>query len=217
MNILKDIFDSTLQREGVGIAVDGGVKKGFCRRNETGSTDPYMTLYLPHTDQINQGTIFSLNGDKYLVLKAVTSENDTYKKYQCIKTNNSFKIMYGKNDLVLYDCYMKELADSLNANSDGITVSSKIDFVLPLNDDTKRIAINRRFFCGYYGLAWKVSDVNYKGNLCYLGCERDAVLNTDDTINGIADRWSYDSEADTYTVKITQDTINLLKDWIGYN
>ena len=120
--------------------------------------------------------------------------------------------MYGKNDLVLYDCYMKELADSLNANSDGITVSSKIDFVLPLNDDTKRIAINMRFFCGYYGLAWKVSDVNYKGNLCYLGCERDAVLNTDDTINGIADRWSYDSEADTYTVKITQDIINLLKD-----
>lgn len=54
--------------------------------------------------------------------------------------------------------------------------------------------------------------MNYKGNLCYLGCERDAVLNTDDTINGIADRWSYDSEADTYTVKITQDTINLLKD-----
>ena len=212
MNILKDIFDSTLQREGVEIAADGGIKKGFCRRNETGSTDPYMTLYLPHTDQINQGTIFSLNGDKYLVLKAVTSENDTYKKYQCIKTNNSFKIMYGKNDLVLYDCYMKELADSLNANSDGITVSSKIDFVLPLNDDTKRIAINRRFFCGYYGLAWKVSDVNYKGNLCYLGCERDAVLNTDDTINGIADRWSYDSETDTYTVKITQDTINLLKD-----
>lgn len=44
-----------------------------------------------------------------------------------------------------------------------------------------------------------------------MGCERDAVLNTDDTINGIADRWSYDSEADIYTVKITQGTINLLK------
>lgn len=38
--------------------------------------------------------------------------------------------MYGKNDLVLYDCYMKELADSLNANSDGITVSSKINVML---------------------------------------------------------------------------------------
>lgn len=34
------------------------------------------------------------------------------------------------------------------------------------------------------------------------------MLNTDDTINGIADRWSYDSEAD---MKITQDTINLRK------
>ena len=49
--------------------------------------------------------------------------------------------MYGKNDLVLYDCYMKELADSLNANKSGFvtvhveekTTKCTLDYVIKLN------------------------------------------------------------------------------------
>lgn len=80
---------------------------------------------------------------------------------------------------------------------------------MPLNEDSKRITINGRFFCGAYCLAWKVTDLNYKNGLCYIYAEREAIQSYDDTTNGIANRWQYEDKPSNYVVAISQDSISV--------
>ena len=212
MNILSDVFNQTLEREGMDITIGSATYKGFFRRNEKGNTTPYSSLYASYQANIEQGQVFTVNGSKYLIIKELTSENTTYRKYDCIKCNATIKWMYGKNDLVVYDCYMKDLADSLKSNSSTIVLSSKIEIWLPLNEDSKRIMLNGRFYCGAFVSANVVTELNYLNGLCYLYAERDTVSTNDDTENGIANRWTYDDKPHTYTVAITESAIEIEQD-----
>lgn len=212
MNILSDIFNQTLEREGMDIIVGSATYKGFFRRNEKGNTTPYSTLYASYQADIKQGQVFTVNGSKYLTIKELTSENTTYRKFDCIKCNATIKWMYGKNDFVVYDCYMKDLADSLLSKSNTIVLSSKIEIWLPLNPDSERIMLNGRFFCGTYKMVNKVTEFNYLNGLCYLYGERDSILPNDDAINGIANRWDYEDKPNTYTISITESDIEMEQD-----
>lgn len=209
MNTLENTFLESLNREGKEILINGGTQKVFFRRNEKGETDPYITMYAPLESSIEQGNEFILDGSHYLIMKALTKENDVYQKFSCILADETIKWMYAKNDLVIYHSYMIDLNDSLSISKDGITNSGKCQIILPLNEDSKRITINGRFFCGAYCLAWKVTDLNYKNNLCYIYAERDTVLPTDDTTNGIVNRWQYEDKPSNYVVAISQDAISV--------
>lgn len=212
MDIINDIFKDTLEREGVNILIGSTSYKVFFRRNDKGNTTPYSTLYALCGDSIKQGEVFSLNGSKYLITKELTSENTTYQKYECMKCNATIKWMYGKNDMIIYDCYMVGIADSLKTSSNINIISSKIEIWLPLNTDSKRIILNGRFFCGSYITPNKVTDINYLNGLCYLYAERDTLLNTDDEINGITGRWTIDEKPSNYSVAITESDIEIEQD-----
>lgn len=209
MNTLENTFLETLNREGKEILINGGTQKVFFRRNEKGETDPYITMYALAESNIEQGNEFILDGSHFLIMKALTKENDVYQKFSCILADETIKWMYAKNDLVIYHAYMIDLADSLSVSKDGIINSGKCQIILPLNDASKRIMINGRFFCGAYCLAWKVTDLNYKNGLCYVYAEREAIQSTDDTTNGIADRWQYEDKPSNYVVVISQDAISV--------
>ena len=100
------------------------------------------------------------------------------------------------------------MSDALNSGK-IVTVASTAEFIFTLNDDSRRLYINQRFFCGYFGLAWKITDINYKDGMAYVYATRDAAQSTDDKINGIADRWNYETKPSTYQVVITEDTVAL--------
>jgi len=144
MDILNDIFKDTLEREGVNISIGSMVHKVFFRRNDKGNTNAHSTLHALYSDSINQGEVFSINGCKYLITKELTSENLTYRKYECMKCNATIKCMYGKNDMIIYDCYMKDLADLILSKSNIIVLNSKIEIWLPLNADSVMVTIKEK-------------------------------------------------------------------------
>lgn len=202
--ILSNTFQSTLNREGKDIEINGTKHKVFFRRNDgngSNSTDAYTTLFAPLDTQIKQGELFSVNGDKYLVLVDLTAENDVYKKYKAIRTNAEIKWMFGKNDLVIFDVFMDDVANSLHSNKNGVTLSSKVSFMISLDENSKKIKVNGRFFCGSYHAVWKISDLNYLNDMVYISVERDAILPNDDAKNGIVGRYDYDPRPSTYRVE----------------
>lgn len=213
MNILNDIFKETMEREGINITIDSISHKVFLRRNDKTDTSQYSTLFTSYEDDIKQGSTFILNGNKYLILKRLTSENTTYQKYTCVMCNATIKMMYDADDLIIYDVYMEEnIQDSLNVNSSVITTSSKGEFLLTLNDDSRRLQLNYRFYCGAYILPWKITDINYLNNMAYVYAERTPVLPTDDRENGIADRWNHEEKPSEYVIDILESTIEIEKD-----
>ena len=212
MDILLDTFKETLEREGTSIVIGADTFKVFFRRNEKGETIAHSTLYALYSNQIKQGEVFSLNGNKYLITKELTAENTTYRKYDCVQCNATIKWMYGKNDLVIYDCYMVGIADSLKSSANATIINSKIEVWLPRNADSERIILNGRFFCGSYVSANKIIDINYLNGLCILYAERDTILSTDDEINGIASRWTFEDKPSNYSVAITESDVEIEQD-----
>jgi hypothetical protein len=209
MDVLKDIFNETLSRESQPIIIDGVTHSVFFRRNEKGENTAYSTLYAPISDSISCGQQFSINDSKYLITKALTPENDVYRKYQCIKLNEQFKLIYSAGDIVTYDVFMSDLQDSINNNRFGNVSESKAEFILSLNDASKRIFVNQRFFCGSYYMAWIITELNYLNGIVYVYAERSQIVPDDDTENGIANRWQYEHRPDTYIVSIAEDSISV--------
>ena len=208
MNTLKDIFDTTLKREGINITINNVSHNVFFRRNEQGDK-AHTTIFAPLTDNIAEGAEFSLNGMQYLVYKRLTGENDVYQKYACIKCNQQFKIMYSKDYTITYNAYADDVQRNLDYNASSITLSSTLNLILSLNDNSKKILPNQRFYCGSFHSAWSVDDMQFSNGLLYLYCSRSAVLSADDTVNGIADRWKYDTKPASYAVYITEDNATI--------
>jgi hypothetical protein len=208
-DILQSVFDSTLDREITTITIDGTEVKGFFRRNEKDATNPYSILYLYKDYNVKQGTLFTVTNtadnteETYIIFKCLTPENEVYRKYQCARCNQSIKLIFAKGDIVSYSCFETGFSDSLNTAKSAITVSSTDTFIFPLNDATKRITLNKRFLCGFYGQAWKVSDIQYINSLCYAYAVRDSIQPTDNTTDGIADYYQYYTTVEPITGDIT--------------
>lgn len=211
MNALDYIFQDTIDREGIDITINGVQHKVFFRRNKQGETDSYLTMYAPCSDLIDNGNTFIMNYKSFLVLKTNTEENSTYKKYDVIECNQSVKIIYGKGNIITYPMFASDIKVSQLTKDNIITSASRSEFILSLDENSKLITINKRFFSGFFGLAFKVDDINYKNGLCYIYAERDICNSNDDTINGIADRWSYEDKPASYVVNISEDSVSIVK------
>lgn len=199
---LKDIFDETLKREHQEIAIDTIGHSVLFRRADKTDTTSYDTLYAPYSDNIKQGAQFTLNGNQWLILKRLTDENTVYQRYNCVKCNQQIKLIYSKGYIVTYNCYVDDIQRSLDVNSSAITLDSKLNLIMSLTDDAKKIDINKRLYCGSYHSAWKVDEKQYQNGLLYLYCSRSAVLTNDDVVNGIAERWQYEDKPANYVVSI---------------
>ena len=210
MNDLDYIFNDTLDREGIDITINGIEHKVFFRKNKQGETDSYLTMYANVSDSIDNGNTFTMNNKSFLVLKTNTEENSTYKKYDVVECNQSVKIIYGKGNIISYPMFASDIKVSQLTKDNTITSASRSEFILSLDESSKLITINKRFFSGFFGLAFKIDDINYKNGLCYLYAERDVTNSNDDTTNGIADRWEYEDKPASYVVSISEDSVSIV-------
>lgn len=55
MDNLQSVFDETLKREGKNIIAGDMSIQVFFRRNDSGTTDRYLTMFVPVNQAINQG------------------------------------------------------------------------------------------------------------------------------------------------------------------
>ena len=219
MDILKDVFDFSFNKEKQPITIGDKTVEAFFRRSETD-----CIMYVPFADKLNLGGVFVLNGDKYLITDELRSENTTYCKYHCDKMNDSFKRIYAKGDIRSYDCLVKPLQYRLNVSNNGVSIGSNIEVLLSLDDNSRLLNVNKTFYLHnqyfankdgsyYYSHKWKIRDVQHKDGVVHLFCEWTSSLPTDDTVNGIADRWSYEQNPNadplTYTVTFSPKSFSL--------
>lgn len=73
--------------------------------------------------------------------------------------------------------------------------------MIQLDDNSRKIKVNGRFFCGSYHAVWKISDLNYLNDMVYISAERDARLPNDNFIDGIVDYYNYFPKSSTYRVE----------------
>lgn len=219
MDILQDVFNFSYNKEKQPITIGDKTVEAFFRRSETD-----CIMYVPFADKLTLGGVFVLNGDKYLITDELRSENTTYCKYHCDKLNDSFKRIYAKGDIRNYDCLVKPLEYRLNVSNDGVSIGSNIEILLSLDDNSRLLNVNNTFYLHnqyfadkdgsyYYSHKWKIRDVQHKDGVVHLFCEWTSSLPTDDTVNGIADRWSYEQDPNsdplTYTVTFSPKSFSL--------
>ena len=219
MDILNDVFDFSFNKEKQPITIGDKTVEAFFRRSETD-----CVMYVPFADKLTLGGVFVLNGDKYLITDELRSENTTYCKYHCDKMNDSFKRIYAKGDIRNYDCLVKPLEYRLNVSNNGVSIGSNIEILLSLDDNSRLLNVNKTFYLHgqyfankdgsyYYSHKWKIRDIQHKDGVVHLFCEWTSSQSTDDTVNGIADRWSYEQNPNadplTYSVTFSQKSFSL--------
>lgn len=220
MDILQDVFNFSYNKEKQPITIGDKTVQAFFRRSETD-----CIMYVPFADKLSLGGVFVLNGEKYLITDELRSENTTYCKYHCDKLNDSFKRIYAKGDIRSYDCLVKPLQYRLNVSNDGVSIGSNIEILLSLDDNSRLLNVNNTFYLHnqyfankkdgsyYYSHKWKIRDVQHKDGVVHLFCEWTSSLPTDDTVNGITDRWKYEqnpnSDPLTYTVTFSPKSFSL--------
>ncbi|MFI3325951.1 MAG: hypothetical protein R3Y35_07230 [Clostridia bacterium] len=179
---LNSVFKQTFYKEEREIFINNKPYRVFFRRK-----DENTVMYAPVREQIKTGSLFYFCDESYLIIESITNTNLIYNKYLCTKCNDSFKIQFS-DCLIDFPCINMNFSDSLNNNKDGITTQSNIEFIIALDENSKRITINKRFLCGYNGMAWKVNDIHYNNGLCYIYAERSPLTDKDDVTNMIADK-----------------------------
>lgn len=228
MDILQDVFNFSYNKEKQPITIGDKTVQAFFRRSETD-----CIMYVPFADKLSLGGVFVLNGDKYLITDELRSENTTYCKYHCDKLNDSFKIMYNNSDkqvaygtaeIVTYECLVKPMQYRLNVSQDGTQIDSNIEILVPLNKNSRRLGVNRTLFLQnqkgynkennsyYYSHKWQIRDLQYLDGVVHLFCNWTPTLPTDDTENGIPNRWAIEfnpNEPLTYTVTFSPKSFSL--------
>lgn len=218
-NTLQDTFALNLSLYGVSVLVNGTpIKALFKKRSdETGQgKEQYLTMFTAYSDHVEQGDTIELNGKLYLALKDNSDENTIYNKTHCIDCNQviKYELRYAddstKADLVTFNVHGDEISASV-LGGELQTLQSTCHFTFPLNDLTRRINLNDRFFAGQSKTGvWKVRDINYQNNFCEVYCNRSTIDTVnDDPENMIADRWLFERKPDEYKVNIAPDTFTI--------
>lgn len=203
---MEQLFKETLAREGINILKNGISYKVFFRINNTQGNDNYITMFSPIENGLLIGDTIIIKGSYFLILNQLTTENIVYNKYVCVKCNQKINYMLGHEennlmaDLVTFNVVMEDsMGDKLVTNIVN-TLESTAEFKVSLNDLTRRIRINERFYCGSFHAPWKITELNYLNNIVTIYCKRTTSGVEDDEINGVADRWRFAHKPDTYTV-----------------
>ena len=221
-NILKDTFTYNLSQYGVEVLVNNRPVKAIfkMRMDDSGKgKDQYLTMFTDFSDNVQQGDEIILNNKQYLALKDNSDENTVYNKTHCIDCNQVIKYELrrtgntDKADLTTFHVNADDLSSSVLTSGGVSTLQSTCHFTFPLNELTKRINLNDRFFSGQSKTGvWKIRDINYQNGFCEVYCNRDTITDSDDIENMIADRWLFEHKPDTYIVTITPKTFTIMEE-----
>ena len=219
MNTLNErMFITTLEREGLDIQVNNTTVKGFFRINNSGEGEQFATLYTA-IDKVNQGDLVLIGTIPLIAQKVITEESTVYQKSTLQKCNQLIKMMVKnpldntKATLTSFYGISDDISESLKIDGDIITSQSTLHLQLPLTNDSKKILLNDRLYCGGNQMAWKVNDMLEQNGVIELHLTRSAIDTTyDDITNGVADRWRYETKPSIYTTTITESSVTLNQD-----
>ena len=223
-NTIRETFAYNLSTYGTTITVGGKtIKALFKLEGENAglgsgtNKNQHLTMFTDYSESIDQGQEVVLNGKHYIVLKDNSDENTIYNRSKCIDCNQVIKYELkhtddkSKADLTTFYAYGEDIS-AVNSTTGGIiTIQSTCRFMFPLNDLTRRIQPNDRFYAGQsYSGVWKVRDLNYQNGVCDVYCIRDTTKETDDPDNMIANRWVYEHKPDAYAITLKPENVSIM-------
>jgi len=221
-NPTEEAFYEALANNGVTVTIKGNNRKAIFKTNKNIASnknkEPYMTIFTKrdtNEPNINQGDIILFDNKQYLALLDNTNENTVYDKTYLVECNQiiKYELRHKGNaslaDLTEFYANADNLSSSVNITQDISVLQSVCHFTFPLNDLTRRMLINDRFFAGINQIAWKIRDINYQNGFCEVYCVRSPVISSDDVDNMIANRWDFEHKPDTYETIITPSSINI--------
>lgn len=212
-------FVETMQREGQLVDIDGKSIKAFFRTDKSiaGSKtkEPYITAFTAYSDNIKPGALFSVANDKYIAIKDNSNENEIYNKTYAVKCNQVISYMLrkaadnSKADITTFYVNADDISQRESITSSVSTLTSSGHFIFPLNDLTRRLLVNDRFYAGNT-IPWVIRDIVLQNDLCEVYTERSQVdTPNDDLANLVADRWKFEHKPDTYTVSAEPASVTL--------
>lgn len=221
-NPTEEAFYEALANNGVTVTIKGNNRKAIFKTNKNIASnknkEPYMTIFTKrdtNEPNISQGDVILFDNKQYLALLDNTNENTAYDKTYLVECNQiiKYELRHKGNaslaDLTEFYANADNLSSSVNITQDISVLQSVCHFTFPLNDLTRRMLINDRFFAGINQIAWKIRDINYQNGFCEVYCVRSPLTSNDDALNMIADRWLFEHKADTYEVKLTPNLVSI--------
>ncbi len=195
LNQQIDFFTDEFGKE---INIKGITKKAIL---SDASTKPsyFDDKYIRMKEAYESGTLLEYQNVKWMVISQVVADKNTYKA-KIRRADWQIKF-YIQNILQSFYCIVDNLEATIEEGKIINTVAGEIKLYFQLTDNTKLLAIDRRFI--KFGSAWKITGIDKsKVGLIIVYAKKDLFTDKDDKDNEIADRWSYE-EKHVYTITIT--------------
>lgn len=195
LNKQIDFFTDEFGKE---INIKGSTKKAIL---SDASTKPsyFDDKYIRMKEAYESGTLLEYQNVKWMVISQVVADKNTYKA-KIRRADWQIKF-YIQNILQSFYCIVDNLEATIEEGKIINTVAGEIKLYFQLTDNTKLLAIDRRFI--KFGSAWKITGIDKsKVGLIIVYAKKDLFTDKDDKDNEIADRWSYE-EKHVYTITIT--------------
>lgn len=168
---LKNVFDETMQREGItATAFSSGLTfPCFFRRLSDGLNQrSTMTMFYAFGSPIHAGSIVEINGKNYICLNCETVENQVYKKSAVVECNGTISTQNANvMNLPFYGAGAESAFPSGN-NMISI-IDGKAQLITEDCSASRQLEINDKFNC--WGRTWLIKNIFVVNGIVTLNVE----------------------------------------------
>lgn len=139
---------------------------------------------------VKAGDIIDAEGEKYIVNGQVDKNANSFSgRLRCLNHRVAFNFT---GNVKWFDILIETVIMDIQSNQFISYPTGKIRVTLQENAETRDISVGMRFI--NTGRAWKVTGLDRsQPGLLKLFCDLDSVSSNDDMVNGIANRWQYET------------------------
>lgn len=168
---LKNVFDATMQREGItATAFSSGISFDcFFRRLSDGLNQrSTMTMFYAFGSPIHAGSIVEINGKNYICLNCETVENSVYKKSAVVECNGTISTENANvMDLPFYGAGAESAFPS--GNNMLSIIDGKAEIITEDCQASRKLEINDKF--NAWGRTWLLKNIFVVNGIVTLNVE----------------------------------------------
>jgi len=170
-NTLQNVFNDTMQREGItATAFSSGISFDcFFRRLSDGLNQrSTMTMFYSFGSPIHAGSIVEINGKNYICLNCETVENSVYKKSAVVECNGTIST---ENANVMNLPFYGAGAESAFPSGNNMIsiIDGKAELITEDCSESRQLAINDKFSA--WGRTWLIKNIFVVNGIVTLNVE----------------------------------------------
>ena len=170
-NTLQNVFDDTMQREGItATAYSSGLSfPCFFRRLSDGLNQrSTMTMFYAFGSPIHAGSIVEINGKDYICLNCETVENSVYKKSAVVECNGTISTQNA--NVMNLPFYGASAESGFPVGNQMLNIiSGKAELITEDCEESRQLEINDKFNC--WGRTWLIKNIFVVNGIVTLNVE----------------------------------------------